>query len=417
MKFKKRKNKYEKIERKVNRKTLSYEDMPLEDYEQPGSKLTWAGIKKLFKALAIVAVACGVVLLIINWKNISFERTVEWIEGEMFGTGIGDGYPYPISGTSVLYNNFVLMDDKLVVASDTSISMLSTTAKELANRQHSYSTPAVKTSKNKAILYSLGGTGYRVENKSATLVKKNTEEKILSADINNDGTYALLTEATGYLSRMVVFTSKNEQRYKYSFADYYANLISLSDNDKKAAVAGFSAVNGGLESAVYVIDFSEEKPQQTFKFDDEFIIAISFIRNDRIVAVGDKASYIIDVESGKTKKYSYNNLTLTNYSIDKEGGLALSLSISGDGNRCNVVSVNLDGEKTMELPTHKRIISISNRDDKVVYIAEGTAYCYDTSGTLIGAFSAGNDAGKILMLNKNTAYIMGISEIRQISLS
>lgn len=417
MQPRRKKNRYAVKEKKINRAALSYEDIPLEDYEnRQEPKLTLAGIKKFVKVLLILLICSAVVLIVVNREKISLEKAVDWVQGEMFGTGVGDGYPSTINGTGVSYGNFILMGNSPVTASDTSISILNGSAKELLNKQHSYGTPAVRASDNRAILYNIGGTGFSVYTKTALVTDKNIEDKIISADINGDGTYAILTQSSGYCSRLMVYTEYNEDRYKYSFADYYANLISLSDNDKTAAVAGFGGVNGGLSSVVYIIDFSSERPLKTYEFDDEFILALEYLENGNVAVIGDTAAYVVNPDSDGIEKYDYNNLTLMTFSINKTSGAALVLSSSGDGNRCSVISIDSSGQIGKKIETQHKILSVSNFENRIAFIADGAAYCYDTDGTLIGAFSAGNDACKILLYDKSMAYVMGISEIRQLIL-
>lgn len=417
MKPKRKKNRYAFKEKKINRAALSYEDVPLEDYEErEAPKLTLSGIKRFVKILVILLL-CGLgVLIAVNWQKISVEKAVDWIQGEIFGTGVGDGYPANISGTSVSYENFILMGNGPVTASDTSISVLNESAKELLNKQHSYSTPAIRASKKRAILYNIGGTGYSIYSKTGVLAEKNADNKLINADINSEGTYAMLTQSSGYFSRLMVYTEYNEERYKYSFADYYANLISLSESNKTAAVAGFGAVNGGLSSVLYIIDFSSEKPYKTYEFSEEFILAVEYLENGNVAVVGDTAAYVVNPETDAIERYGYNNLTLTTYCINKSSGIVLSLSTSGDGNSCTVVPINAEGKTGKKTETQHKIVSVSNFGDKLVFLANGTAYYYDNQGTLLGAFSAGNDACKILLYDDAAAYVMGINEIRQIRL-
>lgn len=415
MKIKRKKNRYALKEKKINREALSYEDMPLEDYEQNERKITLEGVKKLLKVVVILGVCALLILIVVNWENISLEKRIDWVQGEMFGTGTGDGYPCPINGTNVSNGNIMLMGEKLVIASDTSFSVLNSSAKELYNKQHSYSNPAINTGKNRAILYNIGGVGFSIESKSGTVANKTVEEKIRYADINDDGTYALLTESAGFLSRATIYTSLNEKRYIYSFADYYANIISLNNDNKTAAVSGFSSVEGGLESAVYIIDFSSETPRNIYRFTDEFILGIKYLENDNIAVVGDTAAYVIDPDNDKVIKYDYKKLSLTDFYIDPESGIIVSLSTSGDGNRCKITAINIEGEVCGDFVTSHKILSVSCAEDKISYLSGGTAYYYDNTGKLIGAFGAGNDAGKIIMVNQKMAYVMGINEIRQIS--
>ncbi len=92
--------------------------------------------------------------------------------------GVGSGYPTPISGSEVQEGNFQLLDyQDAVVVSDTSFTLYNDSAKELAQRQHSFSSPVLRTDGSLAVVYHQEGTGIRIESASETLTSRNLEQK------------------------------------------------------------------------------------------------------------------------------------------------------------------------------------------------------------------------------------------------
>ena len=362
--------------------------------------------------------------------NLSPERVSAWVQDSLLGMGAGPGYPSPIVGSEVEASNFQLMDKDLAVVSDTSFVSLNRTAKELANRQHSFGNPVLKVAGGNALIYNQGGSTLQVETRSRTVLKRDQEntleQRILAADISDDGIYAVLTEASGYLSEMTVYPKEiavdkpDEYLYRYWFSDYYMNVIALDAHGSRAAVGGLNANNGQLESALYLFDFSsgtlETKPAD-FLFPDMLILDIRFLSNGNIAVVCDQQLSIINPATMEKVDYSYNQRTLSCFSVNKESGVILALSKSNDGRACDVAYIDSSGAVKTEMSTPYKVVSVAQNGNTLALLSDGSVYRYSAAGEPISENEAGLDARKVLLPTADEAYILGISEIRSISLT
>lgn len=83
--------------------------------------------------IIIILILCVVgMLLWFNRSNLTPSNIVEWVQTQVVGMGIGDGYPAKITGTSVTPGNFKSSNKQLVMAGDTELTVLNTTAKHNA---------------------------------------------------------------------------------------------------------------------------------------------------------------------------------------------------------------------------------------------------------------------------------------------
>ena len=109
------------------RKALSYEDVPLEQYDQEEIKLRRPP-KKVIRLLLILVLCSLAVILWANRESLSPQRVGNWFQNTLLGRGVGSGYPTPISGSEVQEGNFQLLDyQDAVVVSDTSFTPVSYT--------------------------------------------------------------------------------------------------------------------------------------------------------------------------------------------------------------------------------------------------------------------------------------------------
>lgn len=111
------------------RKALSYEDVPLEQYDQEEIKLKRPP-KKVIRLLLILVLCSLAVILWANRESLSPQRVGNWFQNTLLGMGVGSGYPTPISGSEVQEGNFQLLDyQDAVVVSDTSFTYTMTALK------------------------------------------------------------------------------------------------------------------------------------------------------------------------------------------------------------------------------------------------------------------------------------------------
>ena len=133
----------------------------------------------MYRILAILLVCVLGLLVFFTVRSCSLEEVDQWVEQNTRGTGIGDGYPTNIVGSSIQPKNFLTINRELVMASDTALVRLNSTAKQLINIQHSYDNPILKVAGEQMLVYSLGSQGYTIETKERTLIKSEMENSIM----------------------------------------------------------------------------------------------------------------------------------------------------------------------------------------------------------------------------------------------
>ena len=399
------------------RKALSYEDVPLEQYDQEEIKLKRPP-KKVIRLLLILVLCSLAVILWANRESLSPQRVGNWFQNTLLGMGVGSGYPTPISGSEVQEGNFQLLDyQDAVVVSDTSFTLYNDSAKELAQRQHSFSSPVLRTDGSLAVVYHQEGTGIRIESASETLTSRNLEQKIISASVSSSGVYAALTQSKNYLGELTVYLSDDTEKYKYYFSEWYPVDISLSADGTWGAVTGIAAQDGTVKSVVYIFDFNQEEPKAKFEFSDNLLLSIRCLESGNVAAIGNRGASIMIPAAQEKIDYDYQGKTLSTFQLDPYYGMVLALAQSEDGRNCTVVRIDNQGKTAMEYPVARKVTSIGYNNGVAGIVSSGRIYTYSDLGEETGAYDAGNDAKKILLYSNSQAYVLGVSEIRQVFFS
>ena len=371
----------------------------------------------VYRVIIILIICVSGMLIWFNRENLTPQNIAEWVQVQVVGMGVGDGFPTAIAGNSISPGNFESQNHNIAYVSDTRLTVLNSTAKELISRQHSFNSPVMKLSGTRTLIYNLGGTGYQVESASKTLKTGNMEKDILAGDICSNGRYALVTEEKGYTSLLTVWLEDNTEQYRFEFADFYITSLSLNRDGTKAAASGISAQNGGLVSVVYLFDFSQETETAKLLYPDTLILDVEYCENGTVIAIGDSSASFISGDGSAHTEFSYGSQQLTDYIVDS-GRLYLGFSPYSGAQTGTVAVVDSNGQAVQSFSFQTSVESVSAYGDIVGVLAGQTVYAYSvTTGQLSGSCSSGSDARKISLANESSVYILGITEIRLGSLS
>lgn len=369
---------------------------------------------RIASRIIIILILCvAAILAWFNRYNLTPSNVSAWVHDRVIGIGSGDGYPYSIKDAAISGQNFLSVDKNSVFLSDTSLEVLNSTAKELVDRQHSFSTPVIKANSSRMLIYNLGGKDCRVETISGTLKSFNTDGKIIAGAVSSSGRYALLTECDGYCGKLTVYTADNKIKSYYWFSDYYPTSVALNPDGTRAAVTGISAEKGALVSVVYILDLnSSQVSSPKAEYSENMLFSVSWDSSSTVIAIGDKSTEIINADSSEKHSYSYGDLHLTSYCT---GGGYTALGIASYENQSNDKFIVLDssGKQTISKNLKSEVKSVSFYGQNAAALYGGKIYYYSAaSGAQMGTSDAGSDAKAIAMRNENSVYILGVSEIR-----
>lgn len=372
----------------------------------------------VYRVILILALSVLAVLGWMNRDNLAPSAVLEWVQGRVVGMGVGDGYPHSITGTSVQPKNFLSYDKNVYFAGDTAFTVLNSTAKELASRQHSLSSPVLKLGGGRALLYNLGGKGCQVESLGRTVSKFNASGNVVAGSVARQGGYALLTEADGYCGELTTYTAGGRERFHYWFSDYYPTAVALSPDGSRAAVAGVNAKEGQIVSAVYLLDLNSGKAQEPLAVYPGNLLFDAAWDGDGAVAVfGDRASVLVDAGSGKKTEYGYGGRQLSAY-CSNENGVVFGLSSYEGSSDSGLVVLNRAGGRVLSERLSGEIRSVSAFGVTAAALCGGRVYFYTAlPAGPAGSADAGGDAKAVALRDEKSAYVLGVSEIRLINRS
>ena len=365
-------------------------------------------VKRIIAVAVIIVLLFSVVFFVFNTDKLSIHNITNFFKYGVFNQQSEENFPLDIKGERVNAGNFDCIGQDICYTSDTKTKILNNYGRSLFTEQHAFINPVLTVGDKGALVYNLGGTGYQLIDKEGSVYSAEVKDNLLTADYNDKGIYALVTQSSGYLSKLYVYNEKNEQIFAYSFADYYVTSVSLNSGGTKAVVAGLSALNGSETAALYVLDFTQEKPLQVKELDNDIIYKVDYLGDKYACAVGKNASYVLNTgKDGSLQTNSYEGRNLTAFDINNDTNTyTVSLSGSGDGRNCDIVSYSVNGEETKTFSVDKKIISLSTYKGRVALLSGDSVMLYSKDGKSISEKELNSDPHTVVMYTSSDAYIL-----------
>ena len=251
--FKKLKGRFAENKSKNERTVISYEDVPLDDYEQEPARISPEVIKKILIGVLGALLLAVIVLAFafrdkLTWNNISV-----WWNYEVMGAP-SSGYPVNIVGSDVAQGNVAVTQNRVAYASDTSF-----------------------VAENRFLIFGLGEKNYQLATFDKNGYSGTAAGNIYAGDVAPNGKYCLAVEGNGFYSELYAYDADNNRVYKYSFSEYYINSVAINMNGTGCIASGISNNNGEIKTGVYMLDFSKEEPVGKYEIDGDYIIDSRFI--------------------------------------------------------------------------------------------------------------------------------------------
>ncbi|MBR3988690.1 MAG: hypothetical protein IKK10_05240 [Clostridia bacterium] len=394
----------------TKRAVLSYEQLPLEDYNQNAGDKEKTNKKSLSYKKIILAVMVIILLVAIVFVVFSRFSCVGCSSYNLTSAN----YPLSLKGSLVVNGNFDTYSGGYVYVSDTHYVLCDNDGEEKFNTQVSFNDPVLKLNYNgTSVVYDLGGYAYSLYSEEGLVYSSQTESKMYLADVTPDLNYATVTESHDYKAKLSVYSNTRTPIYGYSFEEYYITAMALNSDATGAVACGVTAENGIEKSVVYVFDFTEENPLAFHEISGDIVFDAEYLDDGSLCVIGENASYIINGKNfSKLSKNSYSQMTLVSYDINTDTSeLLLSLSRSGDGRNCTIQCIGKSGSVNNQLVTNYAATFTSAYKNRVAISDKSNIYLYSQNGELLSTVKTAGDSRQIRLISPDASICLGLKDI------
>lgn len=395
---------------------IEYEDGADEKGPPPEKPRRAAGStpKAVYQVAVILLVLVVGLALWMNRTHLNPEYIASWLKLQVAGAEIGDGFPVQITGSEVLESNFLAQDSRVVVLSDTALSLLNSTGREDLSLRHSLNHPVLEAAENRCLLYNCGSTGYMTLSGTDVAVSAVEEKDILTGAIAQNGRYALAVQGANGASDLNVYQKDGTPQYHYSLAWDYITAVALNYDGAYGAVCAVRSDKGTLISKILIFDFTDPEPIAEYETQENLLLSAYWGENGSIYAVGDTALLSASSSDYAFTETPYQGRQLTAFQLT-QGRAFLSISAYEHAGASTLFVYAPGQEEPVRIESDQRIEAISAYGGSVGLLLGGEAVFYDYStGKELGRADAGGDARTLALYSESGAYVLGVSEVRAV---
>lgn len=230
----------------------------------------------------------------------------------------------------------------LAVTSGDTYSFVSGLGDSSYSIQLRYNDPAIRVSEDYVLLYDRNGTGFCVANSYAEYLNENTDSPILTASINANGDFALVTDQTGYRSAVTVYDNRQRLLCQWLTAQYYVMTASVSPDGQHFAALCLGQDGMSLATRVLYFDIGKEDPAWTVELGERQVYSMTHDKSGGLVIVCDDGA-IRYLDGKRTASLDFDR-DLRLFSAVEGGDVLLAFE---DGGRGTFVRVLSDGMTTL----------------------------------------------------------------------
>jgi len=261
---------------------------------------------------------------------------------------------------------FAHIDGSIAAVGTLGVRVLDADGRETLRDSFRMNHPAIRSSGSSFIAFDIGGSSVRVYNNTQVTSLVETEGTVVSASINSNGWYCVVTQEGGSSRGIVtVYNNAGSIVYRVSKGTGFVITAVLSHDNKKLAILNLTDT-GSRISLYHDID-TEEEPFELFDRYGGLIIDVMYLPNGDVLAISTKSMFLIDNTGEGVMIHSFADKRLGGYAHDKDF-IALHLYDFGVGHQGQLITFHTDGTILGEISVNREIISMSAAENSLVVL-------------------------------------------------
>ena len=268
---------------------------------------------------------------------------------------------------------FAPVGDGLAVASSSSLQLLNEAGELVFKQVVSYDRPAVFGSASGAIFCDLGGkqSVFASLNGESNVIQPGGE--ILTAAMNENGWFCLVTAEAGYKALVSVYNSKCEKQYEWwSGAGYVLRAAVSPDNRSLAVLCAERDC-----TKLHFFSLNSETERDGAVIEDALYYDLAWLSGDTVCAVGETGLRFFSASGAETGAYALDGRYLLEYALSRAGFAAIYVSDYRSGAGGTLMTLGGSGQVLGSAALERDVISMSAEGKQLLVMTAGSLTLYD----------------------------------------
>ena len=250
---------------------------------------------------------------------------------------------------------FAPAGDGLAVASSSAVQLLNAAGETVFKQVVSYEKPAVFGSEKGALFCELGGTGSILADFSGESRTPERGGEILTAGMNENGWFYLVTAESGYKGLVSVYNAACEKQYEWWSGSGYVLRAAISPDNRALAV-----VCAEREGAVlHFFALGSETERGSAAVADTLLIDLCWLSGDSVCAVGETGVWFFSADGEEKGSCPLEGRYLLDYEFGRTNFVALYISAYRSGGTGTLLTLDSRGQVLGTAELDRDVISLS----------------------------------------------------------
>lgn len=309
---------------------------------------------------------------------------------------------FPYDADSLNFRKADLIGNDLVIITTDSAKVISSAVKEREICQLDSADSKVITENGRALIFSNSSGKVSLHSKTEKLGSIDVGATVNTVALADNGYFAVTYPSDKAQSVIEVRNSRFKKVFQWNCSKEFISAIGLSDNGRSVALAAISSQNAEIYSRLLVFSTKSTSPSVDLRFDGTTLLKVVFTSTDKIIAIGDNKTVIIDKKGNVISEENYSESSLVASDSDDNGNTVLCYREFG-GSKFRLIRYSAYGKATCNTTVDYSPDAISIRGSRFAVSSGSEIRTYSTKGEELKTISAENHI-KSLLLSPNNIY-------------
>lgn len=290
--------------------------------------------------------------------------------GTAFRTTFQKSTQYPVALSGELVRQMEPAGWNVVLMNNSDLLVYNNKGLKTLDVGHNYSTPVLKASGERILLYDQGGTRFVVASPTRELFTGVSVSAIHAGDVASNGNFAIATSSSKSASEVKVYNESGSEIFTWPSSNMVVSL-ALSPDGKQAAVCLLGAQDGHIVTTVALLDLQNPRLLFRTEFAEEFGYDVSF-KQSSLCLITDRSVKTID-KSGKEKaSFDFEGKQIVRFADGGQDNTVLVLGSSRYLRMNEIVTLDDRSRQIASLPVENEL-SMLRADSSGFYLMENSA--------------------------------------------
>lgn len=310
---------------------------------------------RLVLFLAVLLIVVLVFVFSGTFRSSTIQRLIYWVGSGVSGTADSAS----INFNADTRNRFHLLKDGLAVLSTDALRVYSVGGDEEFSAPLSYRAPAIAGSAKYLVAFDRSGSDYLITNGSRVMLQAEADAPIVNASVNKNGACALITNGPDCKSLLTVFDTSAEPVFKLHATEQYLLGAVVSNNNREAALLGYSAKSGAFEGSVSFYRLDETAPFATQSLPDCLPLDAAYNADDELWVLCEDRLLVFDEDGTQTRSVAFEGKPVSQYSFASQKLCAVLLDNTATSGEFELIVLGRHGAEPCRIQFPEDVLSVS----------------------------------------------------------